>query len=72
MQFLVHCETTLVHDWSRRRSVESYMHVPFETTLKLTLEDRTNSWQWSQRHKNIIRHKKDGRDVYCIPGGAEK
>ncbi len=72
MQFLNHCEITLVYDWSRRRRSESMLYVPFDTQPKLEILDWTNSWQWSSLKKDIIRYKQNGRDLYCMPAGEER
>lgn len=72
MQFLFHCETNLIHDWSLRRRTDSMLFLSFDFQPRLKLEDWTNSWQWSSRKKKIVRYKKDGRDLYCMPAGQEK
>ena len=64
MQFLFHCETNPIHDWSLRRRTDSMLFLSFDFQPRLKLEDWTNFWQWSSRKKKIVRYKKDGRYYY--------
>jgi len=72
IQFLNHCETNLISGWSKRRAEGSYDLVKFHETPQLSLKDWTNAWQWSSLNKDIIRYKRGGRDLYCMPGGLER
>ena len=56
IQFLNHAESNLINDWSKRRSEESYSHVPFYLTPQLSLKDWTNAWQWSSLNKEIVHY----------------
>jgi hypothetical protein len=71
IQFLNHCETSLISNWSKRRAEGSYDPVTFHTTPQLKLKDWTNAWQWSSLNKEIVHYKKGGRDLYCMPSGLE-
>ena len=67
---MTHAETNLVRDWFTRRRDESYKYVSFETHPKI--ENWTHCWQCFSLEKALTRYNKDGRDLYCIPGGQEK
>ena len=65
-------EINLVLEWSKRRRPDSYLYIKFQTHPQMILLDWTHCWQWFSQEKEITRYKKEGRDLYCIPGGNDK
>ena len=72
IQFLNHFCNNFVIGWSKRRAATSFDQIPFHTHPQLTLQDWCNVWQWSSLSKNIVKYKKDDRDLYYMPSGLEK